>query len=226
MSKDRRGGNKNRTGGPKKAKKRAGKSMRVEKARDKSRKRVAALKAQQPTRSAFEREEVETDQPREATVGTAVVLAHGAGGSSSHASMRAWRERLAPWCDAVLAFDFPRPSTDFARLVEAYAAEAAAAVAAGHRRVVLVGAGLGARVAHLVTGLPAEGETGAGGEGRAGAEPRQLPCPSDAAADAAALPPHVRRAICGVVALGYPLLRRVAGGGACDVRDAARSVHD
>ena len=70
MSKDRRGGNKNRTGGPKKAKKRAGKSMRVEKARDKSRKRVAALKAQQPTRSAFEREEMETDQPREATVGT------------------------------------------------------------------------------------------------------------------------------------------------------------
>ena len=75
MSKDRRGGIKNRTGGPKKAKKRAGKSMRVEKARDKSRKRVAALKAQQPTRSAFEREEVETDQPREASGGSLLSFA-------------------------------------------------------------------------------------------------------------------------------------------------------
>ena len=45
----------------------------------------------------------------EATVGRAVVLAHGAGGSSSHGAMKAWRQRFLLLADEVAMVDFSRP---------------------------------------------------------------------------------------------------------------------
>ena len=67
--------------------------------------------------------------------------ATGAGGSSSHASMKAWRQRLQPSCDAVYMLDFPRPyhiETQAAAFVDALRR----ARKGGHRRVALVGVGM------------------------------------------------------------------------------------
>jgi len=153
-ARDRRGGNKNRTGGIKKTKKKVKKVARVEKQKERVKKRDVAKRSQATSNSVFERAEVglrETGQP----VGTAIVLAHGAGGSSSHASMRAWSERMMSHCDEVRMFDFPRPFNRMAKLVEAHCAAIRAAYDAGHRRIILVGCSMGARVAlHMLTGLP------------------------------------------------------------------------
>lgn len=97
----RRGSNKNRTGSKKKAKPAKSKTAKAEKNKIRVKKRLAAKLAQAnaPTRTAFERAEMKAAAKR--TVGTAVVLAHGAGGSSGHSSMRSWRERFSLLCDEV-----------------------------------------------------------------------------------------------------------------------------
>ena len=59
----------------------------------------AALKKKQQFARPEEQASTGTeDIPRIETriVGRAVILCHGAGGSSSHASMKAWRQRLEP----------------------------------------------------------------------------------------------------------------------------------
>ena len=131
-------------------------------------------------------------------VGRAVVLAHGAGGSSSHASMKMWRQQLASTCDEVVMVDFPRPYR-MARLTATLADAVATAHEAGHGRVLIAGVGMGARVAaHLLSGTP--DETSAGGDGDGDVTP---------------LPASLAGVVVGIVALGYPLLR------AGEVRDAA-----
>ena len=126
-------------------------------------------------------------------VGRALILAHGAGGSSSHSSMKMWKQRLSHLCDGIFMVDFPKTST--AARARAYADAVSAAHAAGHRRLVLVGVGMGARVAfHLLSGVAGEdGET---------AEP---------------LSPSLRECVVGVVSLGLPLMQK----GTTTPRDAA-----
>jgi FKBP-type peptidyl-prolyl cis-trans isomerase len=189
----RRGSNKNKTGGPKKTPKKIKKVARVEKQKDQAKKRASAKRSQAPTRTAFERAEVGAVQEQEQAVGTAIVLAHGAGGSSSHASMRAWRDRLAPCCDEVRLFDYGRPYS-IPNLVTAHCEAVQSAYDAGHRRIVLAGCSMGARVAlHMLTGVPG---------------PDGAPVPR--------LPAELRSVVTCVLALGYPLLRT----GVREVRDA------
>lgn len=118
-------------------------------------------------------------------VGRAVVLAHGAGGSSSHSSMKQWKQRLAHLCDAVYMVDFPRPyqlSTQGSAFLEAMER----AHRAGHRRIVLAGVGMGARVV-------AQMLSGAG---------------MDAADEhAPVIPAELRECLVGLIALGYPLAK-------------------
>ena len=125
-------------------------------------------------------------------VGRAVVIAHGIGGSASHASMKSWKKRFAASCDEVFLFNFPRPF-QMASATAAFAQEIARARAAGHKRIVLAGVGAGARaMLHLITALPAEDD-----------EPIQP------------LVAQLREAVKGIIALGYPLLRA----GSSEVRD-------
>ena len=96
----------------------------------------------------------------ELALGRAVLLAHGAGGSSSHSSMKAWRALLALSCDEVIPVEFARPHHDIAALAASYANAVAAAAAAGHTRLLLAGVGLGARAAlHMLTGTPSDDGT-------------------------------------------------------------------
>eukprot|EP00962_Isochrysis_galbana_P004469 scaffold1228_cov115-Isochrysis_galbana.AAC.3 len=196
----RRGSNKNKTGGPKKTPKKIKKVARVEKQKEKVKKRESAKRSQPPTRTAFERAEVGAIV--EQAVGTAVVLAPGAGGSASHASMRAWRDRLAPCCDEVRLFDYGRPYS-MPNLVAAHCEAVQQAYDAGHRRIVLAGCSMGARVAlHMLTGVPG---------------PDSAPVPR--------LASELRSAVACVLALSYPLLRT----GGREVRDApirALAEHD
>ena len=119
-------------------------------------------------------------------IGRAIVLAHGVGGSSSHSSMKAWRERLqeVSTCDEVIMVDFPRPhctSTLGATMLEGLQR----AHAAGHRRVCLAGVGMGARAAlQLLSGV-------AGDDGEA----------------APALPAELRACVVSVLALAYPIAK-------------------
>ena len=53
-------------------------------------------------------------------VGRAVILAHGAGGSPNHASMKAWKQIFAPMCDEVLMVEFPK-TKNMRDLTAAYA---------------------------------------------------------------------------------------------------------
>ena len=115
-------------------------------------------------------------------VGRAVILAHGAGGSPNHASMKAWKQFFAPMCDEVLMVEFPK-TKNMRDLAAAYATTIANACDAGHQRLMLIGVSMGARAAlHLLSGIAAE-------EG----EPIEN------------LPAEHGARICGCVALGYPL---------------------
>ena len=117
-------------------------------------------------------------------VGRAVILAHGAGGSPNHASMKAWKQIFAPMCDEVLMVEFPK-TKNMRDLTAAYATTIANACDAGHQRLVLIGVSMGARAAlHLLSGIAAD-------EG----EPIER------------LPAEQGARICGCVALGYPLRR-------------------
>lgn len=154
--------------------------------------KIITKKSQQPT-ALRGTATVPPEQLERRSVGRAIVLAHGAGGSSSHSSMKAWRQRLEVFCDEVLPVDFPRPyqtSTQTAALVAAVRQ----ARKAGHKRVVLAGVGLGARVALLLL-------SGAPGDDAQSAEP---------------MPPKLLKAVVGVVALALPLRKRGEG----EVRDA------
>uniref|UniRef100_A0A7S0LCZ5 KANL3/Tex30 alpha/beta hydrolase-like domain-containing protein n=1 Tax=Coccolithus braarudii TaxID=221442 RepID=A0A7S0LCZ5_9EUKA len=182
--KDRRGSNKNKTGTrtARKQGKTKNTTARVAKTKKKQVGRIAAIAARLPSRAAFERSLV--NEPQTRRVGRAIVLLHGAGGSSAHASMRAWKSRLSGFCDEVLSVDFPKgDERDLTKCVTAAAARALD-VAHKHKRVVLVGVGAGGRTALNLL---------AAAEGNAlGIEPLGTP---------------LREAIVGVVALSFQLLR-------------------
>jgi len=119
------------------------------------------------------------------TVGRAVVLAHGVGGSSTHASMKAWKQQFAAMCDEVIMVDFPRPHKVMRDMAATFASAILSAYREGHRRIVLAGVSMGARAALvLLTGVA-----------------------DDDGEPVALLSAEVRECICGVVALGYPLVR-------------------
>lgn len=175
----------------KKTKKKA--PARVQKAKIKESKReVARLKSDAHlSRGKFEKamvKEVENN-----ATGPAIVLAHGAGSSSSHAAMKAWRSRLTPIAGKVFMLEYPK-GHQMAQLTAAHAAAVTEAYEDGYREIILVGSGMGARVAvHLL------GST-AGDDGEA----------------VAPLEPHVRASVKAQVALGYPLTQV----GSSEVRDA------
>ena len=194
MGKNRLGGNKSETKAKKKKSSGTKKTMAMEKANTRYKAKTKILKAAMPNKVEYEIALAKSSKPKKVIVGRAVVLAHGVGGSSSHKSMKAWKQRLAPLCDDVIMFDFPRPH-QMTHLAAAYAEAILDAHSAGHRRIVLVGVGMGARTAlHLLAGLP--GDDG---------EPIEP------------LSSAVRESLLGVVALGYPLLRN----GMTEIRDGA-----
>ena len=125
--------------------------------------------------------------------GPPIVLAHGAGSSSSHAAVKAWRSRLTPIAGKVFTFDHPRPH-HMALLAAAHAAAVTDAYEDGYREIVLVGSGMGARVAAHLLGSTA--------------------CNNGEAV--APLEPSVRACVKAQVALGYPLTQV----GSTEVRDA------
>ena len=191
MGKQRLGGNKSETKSKRdkgKAKKR---TMAMEKESARSKEKAKILATSMPSRGNYE---AALTADTHVLVGRAIVLAHGAGGSASHASMKAWKKRLGPYCDDVFLFNFPRPY-QMAGLTNAFAEAVAQARTAGHKRLVLAGVGMGARAAlHLLGALP----------GDEGEEVEQLP-------------PPLREAVVGTLALGYPLRRA----GYDELRDAA-----
>ena len=144
-------------------------------------------------------------------VGRAIVLAHGAGGSSSHGSIKAWKRRLEELdhpCgpDLVFPFDFPKPHSIDTQ-VAAFIAAIRRVRKMGHRRIVVAGVGMGARVAlSMLTGVvddeggaAAAADEAAAGDAEAEANNNPNPLPE--------VPPAVRASIVGVLALGYPLMR-------------------
>ena len=144
-------------------------------------------------------------------VGRAIVLAHGAGGSSSHGSIKAWKRRLEELdhpCgpDLVFPFDFPKPHSIDTQ-VAAFIAAIRRVRKLGHRRIVVAGVGMGARVAlSMLTGVvddeggaAAAADEAAAGDAEAEADNNPNPLPE--------VPPAVRASIVGVLALGYPLMR-------------------
>lgn len=191
----RRGSNKSNNLNGKKQRKKRTTTSKIEKAKTAAKKKIAAKASQQQSRSAFERQEVVAPRVKP-KVGTAIVLSHGAGGSSSHSSMRAWSARLSPLCDELISFDFPRPFNQMACLAGAQMQAVQEAYTKGHRRIILVGVGMGARVAlHMITGVPGD----------------------DGNSIEASLPAAILDCIKGQIALAYPL-RKV---GSQTIRDAA-----
>ena len=175
----------------KKTKKKA--PARVQKAKLKDSKRDAArLKSDaHVSRGKFEKAVVKEVEHN--ATGPAIVLAHGAGSSSSHAAIKAWRSRLTPIAGKVFALDYPK-GHQMAQLAAAHAAAVTEAYEDGYREIILVGSGMGARVAvHLL------GST-AGDDGEA----------------VAPLEPSVRACVKAQVALGYPLTQM----GSSEVRDS------
>ena len=147
-------------------------------------------------------------------VGRAILLAHGAGGSSSHASMKAWKQRLSHLADAVIMVDFARPYK-MGTQTAAYLAALRAAKKAGHTRAVLVGVGMGAQVAlHLLSGV--SGDTGGGGGGGGGGDDNDGNDEEEEEV-VAPVPALLRELMVGVVGLGLPLLKI----GSSEPRDAA-----
>ena len=175
----------------KKTKKKA--PARVQKAKIKESKRDAARLKSEAHLSRGKFEKAMVKEVEHNATGPAIVLAHGAGSSSSHAAMKAWRGRLTPIAGKVFMLDYPK-GHQMAQLTAAHAAAVTEAYEDGYREIILVGIGMGARVAvHLL------GST-AGDEG----EP------------VAPLEPHVRACVKAQVALGYPLTQV----GSSEVRDA------
>ena len=175
----------------KKTKKKA--PARVQKAKIKESKREAARLKSDAHLSRGKFEKAMVKEVEHNATGPAIVLAHGAGSSSSHAAMKAWRSRLTPIAGKVFMLDYPK-GHQMAQLTAAHAAAVTEAYEDGYREIILVGSGMGARVAvHLL------GST-AGDDG----EP------------IAPLEPHVRACVKGQVALGYPLTQV----GSSEVRDA------
>ena len=155
---------------------------------------------QQQQQQLLMRQPAATPAVEKVQVGRVILLAHGVGASSSHSSMKAWKQRLSHLADAVIMVDFTRPykmSTQTAAFVEALRA----AKRAGHGRAVLVGVGMGAQVAlHLLSGAACDDCDD--GEGVDAAEP---------------IPAPLRELVVGAVALGLPLLKV----GSTTPRDAA-----
>ena len=175
----------------KKTKKKA--PARVQKAKIKESKREAARLKSDAHLSRGKFEKAMVKEVEHNATGPAIVLAHGAGSSSSHAAMKAWRSRLTPIAGKVFMLDYPK-GHQMAQLTAAHAAAVTEAYEDGYREIILVGSGMGARVAvHLL------GST-AGDDG----EP------------IAPLEPHVRACVKAQVALGYPLTQV----GSSEVRDA------
>ena len=175
----------------KKTKKKA--PARVQKAKIKDSKRDAArLKSDaHVSRDKFEKAVVKEVEHN--ATGPAIVLAHGAGSSSSHAAIKAWRSRLTPIAGKVFALDYPK-GHQMAELAAAHAVAVTEAYEDGYREIILVGSGMGARVAvHLL------GST-AGDDG-------EVVVP---------LEPSVRACVKAQVALGYPLTQV----GSAEVRDS------
>ena len=138
-------------------------------------------------------EKVTVSRAESKATGPPIVLAHGAGSSSSHAAVKAWRSRLTPIAGKVFTFDYPRPH-HMALLAAAHAAAVTDAYEDGYREIVLVGSGMGARVAAHLLGSTA--------------------CNNGEAV--APLEPSVRACVKAQVALGYPLTQV----GSTEVRDA------
>ena len=175
----------------KKTKKKA--PARVQKAKLKESKREAARLKSDAHLSRGKFEKAMVKEVEHNATGPAIVLAHGAGSSSSHAAMKAWRSRLTPIAGKVFMLDYPK-GHQMAQLTAAHAAAVTEAYEDGYREIILVGSGMGARVAvHLL------GST-AGDDG----EP------------IAPLKPHVGACVKAQVALGYPLTQV----GSSEVRDA------
>jgi predicted alpha/beta-hydrolase family hydrolase len=194
MGKTRLGGNKSETRAKRKKATSRKVTMAMEKASARHKVKTSILKKAMPNRKDYEDALTKAPLTKKVLVGRAIVLAHGAGGSSSHSSMKAWKQRFSPLCDEVFMFNFPRPY-QMAQLTAAFAENIGLAHEAGHRRIVLAGVGMGARTAlHLLAGLPGDDEVQS--------EP---------------LPAALSKCLVGVIALGYPLLRN----GLPEVRDAA-----
>lgn len=123
------------------------------------------------------------------------VLAHSAGHApkgAKHPMMRAWEKALSKGCSVENRLVYPKPFNLMGKLCAAHIAALEKAAEKG-RPLVLVGFGMGARVAvHLLAQTP-------GDDGK--------PVP--------ALPPKLRAAVKKVVAVNYPLLRV----GSREVRD-------
>ena len=113
------------------------------------------------------------------------VLAHAAGhhpAGAKHPTMQRWAAALQQFGTVHDALVYPKPFNLMPRLVQAHIE---AIQRAKGSKVVLVGVGMGARVAvHLLSGLP-------------GDDGKPLP----------AVPPAVRECIAASVAIDYPLLR-------------------
>jgi len=184
MVKMRRGSNKSKSGiTAQKQKKRTGTSNgKLAKVKKQRAAREAAALSRLPSRTAFEG--ALTRGGHEVRyAGRAIVLLHGAGGSSAHASMRAWKARLSSCCDEVLAIDFPKGDERDLQPLTACVAEAVARATDKqhkHTRVLIAGVGNGARIAmHLLAAVD----------------------------EVQPLSATLRAAVVGVVALSFPLLR-------------------
>jgi len=116
------------------------------------------------------------------------VLAHGAGHAAKgcrHKDLQAWAKALRPFGDVVDTLKYPKPYNLMGKLCSTHSAVIEKAVGAKARPVVLVGFGMGARVAvHMMSKVP-------GDDGKA------LPD----------IPSALLKSIKGMVAVNYPLLR-------------------
>eukprot|EP00746_Dinoflagellata_sp_MGD_P003778 gnl/MRDRNA2_/MRDRNA2_107321_c0_seq1.p1 gnl/MRDRNA2_/MRDRNA2_107321_c0~~gnl/MRDRNA2_/MRDRNA2_107321_c0_seq1.p1 ORF type:complete len:215 (-),score=50.55 gnl/MRDRNA2_/MRDRNA2_107321_c0_seq1:42-686(-) len=116
------------------------------------------------------------------------VLAHGAGHAAKgckHKDLQAWAKALRKFGDVVDTLKYPKPYNLMGNLCTTHSSTVEKAVSSKARSVVLVGFGMGARVAvHMMGNVP-------GDDGK--------PLPE--------IPAAVRKAVKGMVAVNYPLLR-------------------
>jgi pimeloyl-ACP methyl ester carboxylesterase len=116
------------------------------------------------------------------------VLAHGAGHAAKgckHKDLQAWAKALRRFGDVVDTLKYSKPYNLMGNLCAAHSAVVEKALGTKARKVILVGFGMGARVAvHMMGRTP-------GDDGKA------LPD----------IPPAVLKAVKGMIAVNYPLLR-------------------